>query len=53
MILNEQYTLANGVQIPKLGFGTWLIPDGEVAVLRTIKPDYGDDKNFPVFSDIE
>lgn len=27
----EHYTLANGVTIPKIGFGTWQIPDGEVA----------------------
>lgn len=30
-ILNEQYTLNNGVKIPKLGFGTWLIDNDEVA----------------------
>lgn len=28
MILNETYTLADGVPIPKLGFGTWFIEDG-------------------------
>ena len=28
----EVYTLANGIQIPKIGFGTWQIPDGELAV---------------------
>ena len=27
IILHESYTLANGVQIPKLGLGTWMIPD--------------------------
>ncbi|MBD8042632.1 aldo/keto reductase [Arthrobacter sp. Sa2BUA2] len=26
MILNETYTLANGLPIPKLGLGTWFIP---------------------------
>ena len=31
MILDETYTLANGLAIPKLGLGTWLIPDDEVA----------------------
>lgn len=31
MILNENYTLSNGVKIPKIGLGTWLIPDGEAA----------------------
>ncbi len=25
------YTFSNGVSIPKIGFGTWQIPDGEVA----------------------
>lgn len=30
-ILNEQYRLNNGVKIPKLGFGTWLIDNDEVA----------------------
>lgn len=29
MILQETYTLANGVKIPKIGLGTWQIPDGE------------------------
>lgn len=29
MVLNENYTLSNGVKIPKIGLGTWLIPDGE------------------------
>ncbi len=28
----EVYTLSNGVQIPKIGFGTWQIPEGELAV---------------------
>ena len=31
MIMNENYTLANGVQIPKLVLGTWMIPDSETA----------------------
>ena len=31
MTLKEQYTLSNGVQIPKLGLGTWLIPNDEAA----------------------
>ena len=30
MILEETYTLANGVAIPKLGLGTWMIGDDEV-----------------------
>lgn len=29
MILNEYYILANGVQIPKLGLGTWFIEDAD------------------------
>lgn len=31
MILQESYRLANGVQIPKLGLGTWFIEDDEAA----------------------
>lgn len=35
MILEEHYTLANGVTIPKLGLGTWRIDDDAVsAVVR-------------------
>ena len=28
----ETYTLSNGVTIPKIGFGTWQIPEGEEAL---------------------
>lgn len=31
MILEETFTLANGVEIPKLGLGTWRIADADVA----------------------
>jgi diketogulonate reductase-like aldo/keto reductase len=31
MILDENYSLSNGVAIPKLGLGTWMIDDGKVA----------------------
>jgi diketogulonate reductase-like aldo/keto reductase len=31
MILNETYTLPNGVEIPKIGLGTWMIDDDKVA----------------------
>ena len=31
MILDEAFTLANGVDIPKLGFGTWRVPDEQAA----------------------
>lgn len=31
MLLQETFTLKNGVNVPKLGFGTWQIPDGEQA----------------------
>ena len=30
MLLQETFALANGVEIPKLGLGTWLIPDDAV-----------------------
>lgn len=30
MILKETYTLSNGVEIPKLGLGTWFISNGDV-----------------------
>lgn len=29
-ILTEEYTLSNGVEIPKIGFGTWLVDDDKV-----------------------
>lgn len=31
MIFEESYTLSNGVQIPKLGLGTWFIPADQAA----------------------
>ena len=31
MILEETFTLSNGVSIPKLGFGTWRVPDDDAA----------------------
>lgn len=31
MILNEKYKLSNGVEIPKIGLGTWFINDSEVS----------------------
>lgn len=31
MIFEETYTLSNGVHIPKLGLGTWFIPDNTAA----------------------
>src|SRR4051812_26703148 len=30
-ILNQSYTLSNGVDIPKLGLGTWFINDDKAA----------------------
>ena len=30
--LQDTYTLANDVQIPCIGFGTWQTPDGETAI---------------------
>ncbi len=43
MSLTDTYTLANGVKIPVVGFGTWQTPDGEVAeasVLAALKAGY-------------
>ena len=42
MILKETYTLENGVQIPKLGLGTWFIDDDKVseAVRAAVKQGY-------------
>lgn len=42
MIYNEKYTLSNGVEIPKLGLGTWMISDENVvdAVEQAIKMGY-------------
>lgn len=34
--LTDSYTLANGVKIPNLGFGTWKMPNDEVGV-RAVK----------------
>jgi diketogulonate reductase-like aldo/keto reductase len=42
MVLNEKYKLNNGIEIPKLGLGTWMIPDSEVdsAVKSAVKLGY-------------
>lgn len=42
MVLEENYTLANGTMIPRLGLGTWMIDDGDVAevVRDAIKAGY-------------
>lgn len=42
MILNEKYTLSNGVEIPKLGLGTWMIPDEQTdeAVRAAVPIEY-------------
>lgn len=42
MILQETYTLNNGVEIPKLGLGTWFISNDEVveAVKAAVKLGY-------------
>lgn len=42
-VLTDTYTLANGVKIPKVGFGTWQTPDGDVAydaVSNALKAGY-------------
>ncbi|MCC7149188.1 MAG: aldo/keto reductase [Saprospiraceae bacterium] len=42
MIFNEKYKLSNGIEIPKLGLGTWMISDENVvdAVVQAIKMGY-------------
>ncbi len=42
MILNETYTMSNGIEIPKLGLGTWFIDDDKVAeaVREAVKIGY-------------
>lgn len=42
MIMDEKYTLSNGVEIPKLGLGTWFIDDKNVvqAVKEAVKIGY-------------
>jgi diketogulonate reductase-like aldo/keto reductase len=42
MIFNETYTLANGVTIPRLGLGTWMIDDTRVtdAVRQAVSIGY-------------
>jgi diketogulonate reductase-like aldo/keto reductase len=43
MILQDTFTLKNGIKIPKLGLGTWQIPEGEEAyqsVLWALKHGY-------------
>ena len=42
MTLNETYTLSNGVKIPKLGLGTWVMTDAqaEQAVINAVKAGY-------------
>ncbi|MBV7390912.1 MULTISPECIES: aldo/keto reductase [Enterococcus] len=41
-MLKETYTLSNEVKIPKIGFGTWMIPDekAEKAVIEAIEVGY-------------
>lgn len=34
--LTDTYTLANGIKIPGVGFGTWQTPDGDVAYASTL-----------------
>jgi len=41
MIRDETFTLANGVTIPKLGLGTWLIDDDAVVEVVRVAIDIG------------
>ena len=45
MIFEECYTLSNGVKIPKMGLGTWFIPDESVS--QAVKD--GEFSGFPVY----
>lgn len=41
--IHDVYVLKNGVKMPKVGFGTWQIPDGEIcynAVAQALKQGY-------------
>lgn len=41
--MKKYHTLANGIEIPAIGFGTWQIPDGDVAynsVLSALRAGY-------------
>lgn len=43
MVLQDTYTLANGIKMPKIGLGTWQIPDGDAAydsVMFALKNGY-------------
>lgn len=42
MVLDETYTLTNGLKIPKLGLGTWFIEDDKAAaaVIAAVKSGY-------------
>lgn len=42
MILEEKYTLHNGIKIPKIGLGTWFINDDEVgqAIKKAVEIGY-------------
>lgn len=41
MILEEKYTLSNGVEIPKLGLGTWFISDEDAAQAVKVAVEMG------------
>lgn len=34
----EKYTLVNGVEVPKIGFGTWQIPEGKLYIRVLVMP---------------
>ena len=51
MIYNDTFTLSNGVKIPALGLGTWLMNDEDMEALKNAPhiKDYGAHSFFPVF----
>jgi hypothetical protein len=50
MILDETYTLSNGVEIPKLGLGTWFIANGNAACGGEVLANAGGAASEPLYA---